>query len=361
MPRAPLPLRSLAVAAAALATLLGAAPLAAQTPADAAARVDVRLHTAQAEGALRAAEAFAAGGAPSDSAWRALLATDGHARLVQRERSLGRSLDDTTFRAFLASPVLAARLPALRATLHAWSALDPQPSAARVFAYLPPGTRLRATIYPVVKPATNSFVFETGGDDPAIFLYLDPAVSAAKFENTLAHELHHVGITAGCGALPDSARLSDAERTTLRWMGALHEGVAMLAAAGGPDVHPHAASDGAERLVWERDLGRAAADVRALERFWTELLDGRLAGADVQPAAMRFFSTDSVPQGAHYTVGWLLASTIERELGRARLVSSLCDPRLLLGAYEEAAARQPVAKARLPHWSPAFLRRLGVP
>jgi hypothetical protein len=150
-------------------------------------------------------------------------------------------------------------------------------------------------------------------------------------------------------------------------MGALHEGVAMLAAAGGASVHPHAPSDSAERAVWERDLARAAEDMRALERFYGDILDGRLADERAQRAVgMRFFSTDSVPQGAHYTIGWLMASTIEREAGRERLVASLCDGRLMLGAYEEAVARRAArgeslpALPALPRWSPAFLARLGV-
>ena len=34
--------------------------------------------------------------------------------------------------------------------------------------------------------------------DPAIFLYLDPTETKEEFENTLAHELHHIGYGSGC-------------------------------------------------------------------------------------------------------------------------------------------------------------------
>ena len=361
MPRSVrLPTLLLAAALAVAAVPRAAAPLAAQQ-APPAGRVDVRLQPDQAEATLRLAGELAAGRTPHDSLWQRLLASEGYVRLARRERGLGRPFTDSAFRAFVASPALAGRLPALRATLRDWSALDPSRAAARAFAYLPAGTRLRATIYPAVKPASNSFVFETRGENPAIFLYVDPTMPAAKFENVLAHELHHIGITAGCAALPDSATPAEPVRTTLAWMGALHEGVAMLAAAGGASVHPHATSDSAERAVWERDLARVGDDVRALEQFWLGMLDGRYPTEEAQrAAAMRFFATDTVPQGAHYTVGWLMASTIERELGRERLVASLCDARLLLGAYEAAAARRGVAKEPLPRWSPTLLRRLGV-
>jgi len=65
----------------------------------------------------------------------------------------------------------------------------------RAQAYLPAGLEIRATIYPVVKKATNSFVFDLGGENPAIFMYVDPSIPPEKLENTLAHELHHVGIS----------------------------------------------------------------------------------------------------------------------------------------------------------------------
>ena len=41
----------------------------------------------------------------------------------------------------------------------------------------------------MVKPKTNSFVFETTSN-PAIFLYLDPEESQSEFENIVAHESH---------------------------------------------------------------------------------------------------------------------------------------------------------------------------
>jgi hypothetical protein len=58
---------------------------------------------------------------------------------------------------------------------------------------------VRAKIYPVIKPAINSFVREAA-TDPAIFLWLDPAVIREKFENIVAHELHHIGLTSAIDA-----------------------------------------------------------------------------------------------------------------------------------------------------------------
>ena len=83
----------------------------------------------------------------------------------------------------------------LRHTLDAWQRADLVASARRVLAYLPDQAHIRAKVFPVIKPVTNSFVFEST-TDPTIFLYLDPEESAAKFENTVAHELHHIGYSS---------------------------------------------------------------------------------------------------------------------------------------------------------------------
>src|SRR5574341_2192604 len=99
------------------------------------------------------------------------------------------------------------------------------------------------------------------------------------------------------------------------WMSGFAEGRAVLAAAGGPDVHPHATSDSAERAVWERDVALVPRDVARLEAFYVDLLDGKLSDEAARDRGFTFVSTDSVPQGAFYTVGWYMAAVVERELG----------------------------------------------
>ena len=98
----------------------------------------------------------------------------------------------------------------------------------------------------MIKPGTNSFVWEAPSN-PAIFLYLDPDVTRAKFENTVAHELHHIGLASvESGYDKKIAVLQERARAAASWMGAFGEGFAMLAAAGGPDVDPQAQSSAKE-------------------------------------------------------------------------------------------------------------------
>jgi Putative zinc dependent peptidase (DUF5700) len=321
-------------------------------------RLQVAMVTDEADAVLAILQIRAAGGTPSDSDWQRLFGSEGYRRLKEREASLQRAFDDATFREFVLSSDLLARAGPLKRTLRDWTRIDPADAARRAFAYLPRSAVIRANVYPVIKPRTNSFVFEPR-TNPAIFLYLDPKVTPAKLANTVTHELHHIGVASVCSDEPSETGLPENVKTALSWMGGFAEGRAVLAAAGGPDVHPHAMSEAPERAVWDRDVAKVGADLPRLEAFFVALLDGRLAEEERNREGMSFISTEEVPQGPYYTVGWLMGSVVERELGRERLVESLCDPAMFLRDYDRAAKAQ-VKKGRdpLPLWSDAFLEWL---
>jgi hypothetical protein len=310
--------------------------------------------TDEADAVLAILDQLAAGREPADSAWRRLFGSEGYRRLQQREAALRRAFTDSEFQAFVRSPDLVARAP-VRATLARWAGwIRPPPPGRRS---LPARhARIRASVYPVIKPRTNSFVLSP--DQPAIFLYLDPAVPAPKFANTLAHELHHcvrqrLPRLRGQHGPPGI-------RAAIDWMGGFAEGRAVLAAAGAPDVHPHATSDSAERAVWDRDVALVPRDLARLEAFYFELLDGALSEEATRTTGFTFVATDSVPQGAFYTVGWYMATVVERELGRKQLVRTTCDPRGFLSDYDRAAARiMSRGGESLPRWSDSLLVRVG--
>ncbi|HEY6060622.1 MAG TPA: DUF5700 domain-containing putative Zn-dependent protease [Gemmatimonadales bacterium] len=343
-----------------VATLCAAASPApgwAQTPS--VDRVALRLDTTEAVAVLGILERRAADRAVPDSVWRALFATEGYTRLQAREASLHRDFSDSDFAVFVRSDSLARRTAELRRTLTAWERMDVRAAAARALAYLPPEARIRATVYVVIKPRTNSFVFEVR-TNPAIFLYLDPARTGPQFENTVAHELHHIGFASVQGRTDSIlAALPDSVRKAAEWMGAFGEGFAMLAAAGGPDVHPHAVSPPEDRARWDRDVARFNEDLRALERFFLDVMSRRLAGEDtVNAIGFSFFGE----QGPWYTVGWKMAVTIERRYGRAALIQCMEDPRLLLDRYNEAATdHNPTHADTLARWSPTLLGAIAGP
>ena len=187
--------------------------------------------------------------------------------------------------------------------------------------------------------------------DPAIFLYLDPAMSRAKFENHLAHELHHIGYGSTCprkDTLDQINKLPANTQTVIKWIGAFGEGFAMLAAAGGPDIHPHAVSSPEDRARWDKDVANFANDLKRLEAFFDNILQGKLTGDEIDKTAFSFYGT----QGPWYTVGWKMAVLIEKTYGRAKLIECMCDQRLLLPTYNQAAAKHNRnASQPLPLWS----------
>jgi hypothetical protein len=319
--------------------------------------IQLQLDTSEAEAVLAVLDRLRARHLVEEGTWAQVFSSEPYRRLKQRETHMQRAFTDSAFRRFVASPALLARADSLRRTLAAWSRADLAASARRVLAYLPDTARIRARVYPVIKPQSNSFVFEPA-TNAAIFLYLDPTVSAAQFENTIAHELHHIGFASVSGSQEAMrATLSPGASRVVEWMGAFGEGLAMLAAAGSPDVHPHAVSPAADRARWDRDMGRFNDDLRALEKFFTGILAGRYKSeAEVQKVGFSFFGV----QGPWYTVGYRMAVMVERRFGREVLIECMLDPRELLARYNAAAADSMRAgHATLATWSPEFLRRLG--
>lgn len=311
------------------------------------AQVNVRLVTDEAEAVLNILAKRRANQAIIEADWQRVFQSEGYVRLKQRETSMQRSFEDADFKTFVLSDALAQRSQALAETLTRWKSTDVTGAARLALAYLPKDARIKAKIYPVIKPRENSFVFDVE-HDPAIFLYLDPAVNPAKFKNTLAHELHHIGYGTSCPSKTTSEQIEKLPanaRTALKWIGAFGEGFAMLAAAGGPNVHPHAVSGAEERERWDKDIANFDADLKKVEQFLLDVLAGKLTEEQMQKTAFSFFGI----QGPWYTVGWKMSVTIEQTYGRARLIESFCDPRELLVTYNEAAAihnrrsRQPVA------------------
>jgi CubicO group peptidase (beta-lactamase class C family) len=317
------------------------------TPLHAASRDDVPLDSGEAEAALAILVAEAAGKTPAAADWQRLLDSDGYRALHQREAAMKRAFSDEDFAQFLKAPATIAQAPQLAATLAAWKQRGLARSLALAHAYLPADTPIVARVRLMVKPRSNSFVF--AGNQ--IFLYLDPSLTPAQFENTAAHELHHIGQSAACAAT--ATETCGPVALARACVGSLGEGIAMLAAAGGPAVHPHAVSKPEDRARWDRDLQHVDRDRAAIERFYEDILDGKIADQEQAMAAAAPFWGQ---QGAWYTVGWSVAVAVERRFGRARLVADLCDGPALLEDYNRAAS-----DGNAPKFAPALLARLRAP
>src|SRR5262245_35357426 len=220
------------------------------------ATIDVRLVNDEAEAVLAILAKRDGQQTVAEADWQRVFSSEGYVRLKQRESAMKNSFEEDAFRTFVLSDRLADQRKALADTLAKWTQADMTNAGRLALAYLPKGARIRAKIYPVIKPLENNFVFDVRGD-AAIFLYLDPTGSREKFENTVAHELHHIGYSSSCpspAAAREIAALPPYPRGVVRLIGMFGEGFAVLAAAGGPTIHPQAVRNAEERARWDRDV-----------------------------------------------------------------------------------------------------------
>jgi hypothetical protein len=324
-------------------------------------RVQLTLDSSEADQVLAILALRSQGKPVADAEWQKLFATAPYQRLKQREKAIGESFHDLKcaftdddFKRFVLSADLLPRAAALSSTLDRWKKADLRSDAAQALSYLPSDATIHAKVYPVIKPVTNSFVWELSSD-PTIFLYLDPEVSREKFENTVTHELHHIGLgSVGPVFEKKVANLPQAGQTAADWMGSFGEGFAMLAAAGGPDIDPHAASSPKEHAHWEHDMGQFNDDLRTVNQFFLDILNAKFANNDAIGEKAGTFFGDA--QGPWYTVGYKMSVMVERRFGRAALIGTMLDPRCLLVLYNRAATEQNTAgKPPLPLWSEEVL------
>lgn len=322
-------------------------------------RVQFKMDASEAEAVLAIVQQHSTGKTVSDGDWQRLFTSEPYVRLKKREASMQRDFTDHDFKQFVLSGDLAKRAPALQRTLDAWKKADLRAAADRILPYLPPTARVRASVYPVIKPKSNSFVFETD-TNPAIFLYLDPDQTQSEFMNTVAHESHHIGFSDASRKYDERIQsLPENAHKAAEWMGAFGEGLAVLAAAGSPDVNPLHDFNADQRTRWDQDYKFVDQQLIQVNQFFLDVVNGGFAKPQVADhVGFTFFGY----RGPWYTVGYLMGSTVEKRFGRAVLIECMSDPRLLLQKYNQAAEEQNAAGKgpKLPLWSPEVLKAVGI-
>ena len=298
-------------------------------------RVQTHLISDEADAVLAILAKRAAQQSVTDADWNRLFTSEGYVRLKKREHSMKREFEDDAFKTFVMSDELLAKRETLARAVEDWRKADLTAAANRALAYLPPNATIHAKIYPVIKPAHNSFVFEVD-TDPAIFKYVDDEPRAA-FEQTMSHEMHHVGYGTACP--PKGVELGE-----MKWLGAFGEGFATLAAAGGPQNDPMKNGDrpGLEQ-AWRDGMARYNEDFVTLQSFFLDVASGKLKGDAVNTRAFEFFGL----LGPWYTVGYKMAVTIEQAFGRDALINAMCDQRTLMSTYNAAVDK---TGSKLPKW-----------
>jgi hypothetical protein len=320
-------------------------------------RVRFTLNTSEADAVLAILDKRAAGQPVGDADWQKLFVSEPYLRLKKREASMRRDFTDEDFKAFVLSSELAKKAPLLQSTLDAWKKADLRAAANRILPYLPSNAQVKASVYPVIKPKSNTFVFETTSN-PAIFLYLDPEESQSEFENIVAHESHHIGFSDANKQYEERIKsLPQNAQKAAEWMGAFGEGLAVLAAAGSADVHPMHDFNAEQRIRWDQDMKFVDQELIQVNQFFLDVISGGFARPEIADhVASTFFGY----RGPWYTVGYKMGQVVERHFGRAVLIECMSDPARLLAKYNEGAAEENAAgKEKLPMWSPEILKAVG--
>jgi hypothetical protein len=329
--------------------------LACSALAQSANRISLALDSSEADAVLVILDKRALREGVTDADWQKLFATTPYRRLQQQQASMHQTFTDQEFIKFVAT--LDASREQLRRALQQWQSLDLQAVVQRPLEYLPPQATIHADLYPVIKPQGNSFVFEPDASVPAIFLDVDPKTSTREqLENTFAHEAHHLGLAnVQAGYKREISSLPENARNAAWWMGNFREGMAVLAAAGSPDVHPHADLPECYRLAWDLEAERFTAHLNELNQFFLDTVHGDLRNDAVLHESRVFFGYS----GPWYTVGYRMAVTIEREFGRPALVATYVDPRRFVARYNEAAEAENAKNGdNLPLFSAEILKAL---
>lgn len=300
--------------------------------------IRVRLVTDEPEVALQLLQERQDGKTISDSDWSRLFSTEGYKRLQERELGMKRGFTDEDFKTFILSDDLLKQRPALEDTFAGWKKIDVAACAQKSLAYLPSGSQIGASVYFLIKPKHNSFVWGTDTKDPAVMLYLDPAAAPQDTADTIAHEFHHIGYESRCPSADYKAwydKQPKPKQIAQTWLRAFGEGAAVLAAAGSVDGEPYKYSAKDVKEAWKTGVAHNDENMKALETFFTEVLDGKMNDDQAQTKAMEFFGM----VGPWYTTGWIMDTAIERAFGRPKLIECYEDPRLLLPTYNAAARK----------------------
>ena len=324
----------------------------------AAEEIHVRAVFDEADAALAIMDNLNAGDSVTGEQWQTLWQSEGYTRLLARQASL--DLDEgfgDKLVAWLQDPANYNRVATIRNAVDRYRYSDANTPANRAGVYLPEGVVLEASFYPVIKHTMNTFVYDLDGD-PAIFMSVNPENSHTFVQAVLTHELHHIGL-AQCPEIAGYKNLTEDQQWVTNVLTIFGEGLAVLATAGDPDTHPHFYNTPDEWAIWERDVTNIGSDQARIESFFLTVLYGSQSRDERRKTLFTFIVTPEVPQGPAYTLGWKMASLVEKRFGRETLVGAMCDPRELLTLYNQAA-RETHADGvlNLPVWSDELIRGL---
>ncbi|MFO7814519.1 MAG: DUF5700 domain-containing putative Zn-dependent protease [Halanaerobiales bacterium] len=267
------------------------------------------------------------------SVWDNLFSSEGYQLLVKREKDMGNELSKKDFKSFLLDERQLSNYENYMNTLKLLKDLELEQLLSKTKKYLPKKAKINTTIIPVIKPQNNSFVHEIN-DKLVLFIYLEPGMSRAKLENKLIHELHHIGFDDIYS--PEKYKyLSQQTQKMIEWTNAFGEGFAMLAAAGGANIHPNKFDEGLKEK-WDSNIKKFNKDFELIENFFVKILKDKFSNEKELYNRGYELMVNNGGQGSWYTVGWKIAVVIEKIKGKEVLFGCMSDLTYLYPRYNEA-------------------------
>lgn len=293
-------------------------------------------------------------GCINDNDWDNLFASESYKILVERNKMLKINLTDTDFKDCVMKLLSEENLQRYKNVLQTVKSIDLQACAGRALKYLPVNATIFTTVHLVVLPQPNYFIYCTKTTS-AVFISLSVGLPLDDIENILVHELHHIGFLSIELQNNYYSGFATSHMYALRLLGYFREGIALLAAAGSAHNHPIPSSNPDLRLLWDNSINDSINAHKKIEDIFNEIFKGNITHEELDAKSLSFCHI----LGPWYTLGWLMAVTVECQFGINKLNECMQDLRLLLLYYNYAVELNSVHfNSKYPLWSTDLLKHL---
>ena len=222
------------------------------------------------------------------------------------------------------------RLSALRALHEEIAGGEVVPRAvALARRYLPPEAALDTTVFIVLDGMSGGFVYQ--GQVAFDLLQMRDAQS---FTQTLAHELHHIGVEHLWREQIENAGLPPARRLALEFVAILLGEGSATCLISGPPAEPEGVEQWQGHMAHLDELFARAEDL--LRRTLAGEIDEAAFGTLV-PSFLQGY------MGEAYAIGYVVVERLRQALGEEAVLACLREPRRTLALYNQAVERLPGA------------------
>lgn len=235
---------------------------------------------------------------------------------------MGNNLKESIFKDFLSDDHQIANYPGYKKSFKILKSINLSKVINQTRIYLPDKADINTEVIPLIKNKNNSFVHKFN-DNMYLFLNLEPNILKERLINKLVHEFHHIGFDDIYNP-KEYKYLSRGAQQIIKWSNAFGEGLATLAAAGGPDFHPNKYNKEL-KTKWNKNIKKFNKDFRKIQKFFMDILNKKIkSNKEIYDRGFELMVNNG-GQGSWYTVGWQIAVVIEKISSKWNLLNCMED------------------------------------